>query len=81
MKQSINLNAELQEWLNMRLSQVLGENPDNILCVTLNLHEAKDDIFRIFYDYQVLRQWPHIAERTAQVLGMDRRTIYRKAEK
>ena len=29
MKQTINLNAELREWLGRRLSEVLGDNQEN----------------------------------------------------
>lgn len=81
MRQNINLNAELREWLSKRLSEVLGENSQNSHYVVLNIHEAKDDIFRLFYDYQVRRGWPHVADHTAKMLGIDRRTIYRMAEK
>ena len=81
MKTTIDLNAELREWLGRRLSEVLGDNPDNMHHVVLNIHEAKDDIFRLFYDYQVRRGWPHVADNTADALGVDRRTIYRMMEK
>ena len=54
----INLNAELQEWLRVRLSEVLGNNSENIHWVELNLHEAKEKIIRSFYDYLLLRGWP-----------------------
>ena len=81
MKESINLNAELREWFGGRLSEVLGDNSENIKKVELNIHEAIDDIFRLLYDYQVKRNWPHIAANTANVLGIDNKTVYRKAEK
>ena len=81
MKTKINLNAELRLWLSVRLSEVLGDNPDNINTIECNLHEAKDDIFRLIYDYQVARNWPHIAANTAKILGIDNKTVYRKAEK
>lgn len=81
MTKNIDLNAELREWLGRQLSEALGDNPDNIHHVMLNIHEAKDDIFRLFYDYQVVRGWPHVADNTADVLGVDRRTIYRIMEK
>ena len=79
MRQTVNLNAELREWLTMRLSEVLGDDPENINYLVLNIHEAKDDIFRLVYDYQVRRNWPHVAERTADALGIDRKTVYRKS--
>ena len=74
---SINLNAELREWLSIRLSDTLSNNPDNIHLVVLNLREAKEDIFRLLYEYQVIRQWPSIAVNTALVLGYDEGTIRR----
>jgi hypothetical protein len=43
-QKTINLNAELREWLSVRLSQVLGNNSDNIRYVEFNVHEAKEDI-------------------------------------
>lgn len=79
MKITVNLNAELREWLCQRLGETLGEKQENIRYLVLNIHEAKDDIFRLVYDYQVRRNWPHVAERTADVLGIDRKTVYRKA--
>ncbi len=79
MRTTINLNAELREWLGMRLSEVLSNDSENINYLVLNIHEAKDDIFRLVYDYQVRRNWPHVAERTADALGIDRKTVYRKS--
>lgn len=81
MKTTINLNAELREWLGRRLSEELGDNPENNHHVVLNIHEAKDDIFRLFYDYQVVRGWPHVAERTADVLGISRTHVYELLKK
>ena len=81
MKTTIDLNAELREWLGRRLSETLGNNPENIHLVALDLHMAKDDIFRLFYDYQVRHGWPHVADNTANMLGIDRRTVYRMMEK
>ena len=81
MKTTINLNAELREWLGNRLSEVLGDNSSNIHYVVLNIHEAKDDIFRLVYDYQVQRQWPSVTENTSVILRMDRATVYRNNKK
>ena len=80
-KQTIDLNAELREWLSKRLSDVLGDNPDNLHYVMLDIHEAKEDIFRHFYDYQVRRGWPHVAVNTANILGMSEMHVYRMAKK
>ena len=81
MKTNINLNAELREWLDMRLSEVLGENPENRNYLRLDIHEAKDDIFRLVYDYQVRRQWSSVTENTSVILRMDRATVYRNNKK
>ena len=81
MKTTLNLNAELREWLGRRLSETLGDNPDNIHHAVLNIHEAKDDIFRLFYDYQVRRGWPHVADNTAAILGISEMHVYRMAKK
>ena len=81
MRQTVDLNAELREWLGRRLSETLGDNPDNIHHVVLNIHEAKDDIFRLFYDYQVRRGWPHVADNTAAILGISEMHVYRMAKK
>ena len=78
MKQTIDLNAELREWLGRRLNEVLGDNPENIHHVMLDIHEAKDDIFRLFYDYQVQRNWPSVDANTASVFGVERSTIWRR---
>jgi len=66
----------LREWFRAQLIEVLGENPDNIHYVVLNIHEAKDDIFRLVYDYQVQRQWPSVAANTADVLQISLSNVY-----
>jgi len=71
----INLNAEFQEWLRVRLSEVLGNNSENIHQVELNIHEAKEYIIRSFYDYQLLRGWPSVAKNTGNVVGYDESAI------
>ena len=81
MKTTINLNAELREWLGSRLSEVLGDNSSNIHYVVLNIHEAKDDIFRLVYDYQVRRQWPSVAANTANVLQISLSNVYNLKER
>ena len=81
MKQTIDLNAELREWLGQRLSETLGDNPKNIHKFYFDIREANADIFRIIYDYQVLRQWPSVDANTATVLGVERSTIWRRIVK
>jgi len=70
-----DFNAELREWLSVRLSEVLGDNSDNIHQVAFNVHEAKEDIIRSFYDYQLLRGWSSIAKHTGDVVGYDESAI------
>ena len=70
MKKNIDLGAETVEFVRARMEEVLGEDPQNIRRVELNIKEVKEQIFRLLYDYQVRRGWPHVAERTADVLGI-----------
>ena len=81
MNQTINLNAELREWLGQRLSETLGDNPQNIHKLYFDIRETNADIFRILYDYQVVRQWPSVDANTATVLGVERSTIWRRIVK
>lgn len=81
MKTTTNLNAELREWLDMRLSNVLGDNPENRNYLRLDIHEAKDDFFRLVYDYQVRRQWPSVAAYTAVMLGLSEMHVHRLSKK
>ena len=81
MRTNINLNAELREWLGVRLGEVLGDNSENIRYLVLDIHEAKDDIFRLVYDYQVRRNWPHIAVNTADMLGVSEMHVHRLVKK
>ena len=74
-QKTINLNAELREWLSVRLSEVLGNNSDNIRYVEFNIHEAKEDIILCFYDYQLVRGWPSIANHTGNIVGYDESAI------
>lgn len=78
MKKTVNLNEEFREWINKRVNEVLAEDPENMNHVVFNLNEAKEDIFRLFYSYQVKRGWNAIATNTANILGVDRKTVYRK---
>ena len=78
MKKTVNLNEEFREWINERVNEVLAEDPENMNHVVFNLNEAKEDIFRLFYYYQVKRGWNAIATNTANILGVDRKTVYRK---
>lgn len=77
MKKNIDLGAETVEFVRMRMKEVIGENPENLERVELNIKEVKEQIFRLFYDYQVRRGWPHVAANTAIILGLDERTVRR----
>ena len=81
MKNYIDLGAETVAFVRTRMEEVLGEDPQNISRVELNVKEVKEQIFRLFYDYQVCRGWPHVAERTADVLGMSRAHVYELLKK
>lgn len=77
MKDEINLNAELREFLSIRVSQILGEEANNVAKLKLNIKEAGDDIFCLLYDYQVDREWPHIAANMQSMTGIERSTTYK----
>ena len=81
MKKNIDLGAETVEFVRARIEEVMGEDPQNIRRVELNMKEVKEQIFRLFYDYQVRRGWPHVAERTADVLGISRTHVYELLKK
>ena len=81
MTKQIDLGAETVAFVRKRMTEVLGEEPKNIELVTLNLKEVKEQIFRLFYDYQIRRGWPHVAERTADVLCMSRAHVYELLKK
>lgn len=81
MKNHINLGAETVMFVRTRMEEVLGEEPENINKVEFNVKEVKEQIFRLFYDYQVRRGWPHVAERTADALGMSRAHVYELLKK
>jgi len=77
MAERINLNAELREFLRMRVTQFLGEEQENRDMLKLCIKEAGDDIFCLLYDYQVDRGWEQIAENMARMTGIERSTTYK----
>lgn len=81
MTKHIDLGAETVAFVRSRLMEVVGENPENLKRVELNMKEVKEQIFRLFYDYQVVRGWPHVAERTSDILGMSRAHVYEMLKK
>ena len=81
MAEKINLNAELREFLSMRVSQILGDDADNVAQLKLNIKEAGDDIFCLLYDYQVDREWPHIAANMQSMTGIERSTTYKMRDR
>lgn len=81
MKNHIDLGAETVMFVRTRMEEVLGEEPENINKVEFNVKEVKEQIFHLFYDYQVRRGWPHVAERTADALGMSRAHVYELLKK
>ena len=81
MRQHIDLGAETVAFVRSRLMEVVGENPENLQKVECNMKEVKEQIFRLFYDYQVVRGWPHVAERTSDILGMSRAHVYEMLKK
>lgn len=81
MRQNIDLGAETVAFVRSRLMEVVGEDPKNLKRVEMNLKEVKEQIFRLFYDYQVIRAWPHVTERTSDVLGISRAHVYEMLKK
>ena len=81
MKQKINLGAETVEFVRVRMAEILGEDPQNISRVELDIKEVKEQIFRLFYDYQVVHGWPHVAANTANLLGISEMHVHRMAKK
>ena len=81
MKQHIDLGEETVAFVRMRMKEVIGEDPENLRRVEMNMKEVKEQIFRLFYDYQVVRGWPHVADRTADVLCMSRAHVYELLKK
>ena len=81
MTKTINLGAETVEFIRIRLTEILGENPQNIDKIEFDMKEVKEQIFRLFYDYQIRRGWPHVADNTANMLGISEMHVYRMAKK
>ena len=81
MKQKINLGAETVEFVRVRMEEILAENPQKITTVEFDIKEVKEQIFRLFYDYQVVHGWPHVAANTALIMGYDHRTINKMLKK
>ena len=77
MRQNIDLGAETVAFVRSRLMEVVGEDPENLKRVEMNLKEVKVQIFRLFYDYQVVRGWPHVAANTADILGISEMHVHR----
>ena len=81
MRQNIDLGAETVAFVRSRLKEVVGEDSEKLGRVEMNMKEVKEQIFRLFYDYQVIRGWPHVADRTADVLCMSRAHVYELLKK
>ncbi len=79
MKTNDDLNAELREWFSSRLSDMLGENPENIKNYYFDLDEAKKDLVLIVYDH--LRLLPDNAKQTADFFCISRKTVYNYVKK
>ena len=78
--QHFDLGAEAVALVRSRLMEVVGEEPENLCKVECNIKEVKEQIFRLFYDYQVVRCWPHVAATTAIILGLSEMHIHRLAK-
>lgn len=81
MIKTVNLGAETVEFVRVRMAEILGEEPQNINKIEFDQKEVKEQIFRLFYDYQVRRGWPHVADKTANILGISEMHVYRMAKK
>ena len=81
MKQHFDLGAEAVEMVRRRMREVVGEDPEKLQQVECNIKEVKEQIFRLFYDYQVVRGWPHVAANTADILGLSEMHVHRMAKK
>ena len=80
MKQNIDLGAETVAFIRNRMTEVLGEDSQNAGRVEFNMKEVKEQIFHLFYDYQVVRNWPHVAANTANMLGLSETHVHRLAK-
>lgn len=81
MTKHIDLGAETVAFVRMRMMEVVGDDPENLKRVELNMKEVKEQIFRLFYDYQVMHGWPHVAANTAMLLGISEMHVHRMAKK
>lgn len=81
MTQHIDLGAETVAFVRKRLAETVGEEPQNIQHVEFDMKEVKEQIFLLFYDYQVVRGWPHVAANTADVLGISEMHVHRLSKK
>jgi hypothetical protein len=81
MTQHIDLGAETVAFVRKRLAETVGEEPQNIQHVEFDMKEVKEQIFLLFYDYQVVRGWPHVAAYTADVLGISEMHVHRMSKK
>lgn len=81
MTQRIDLGAEAVEFVRRRMTEIIGEDPQNITKIKFNMKEVKGQIFRLFYDYQVVRNWSHVATNTADVLDISEMHVHRLAKK
>ena len=81
MRQRIDLGAETVAFVRQRVAEIVGENQENIQTIKFEMKEVKEQIFRLFYDYQVVHGWPHVAANTALIMGYDHRTINKMLKK
>ena len=81
MKNHIDLGAETVAFVRKRLEEVVGDDPQNLNRVEMNMKEVKEQIFRLFYDYQLVRGWPHVAAKTALILGYEHRSVNKMLHK
>ena len=81
MKQRIDLGAETVAFVRQRTAEIVGENQENIQTIKFEMKEVKEQIFRLFYDYQVARNWPHVAANTAEILAISVMHVHRLDKK
>ena len=81
MTEKTDLNAELREFLRIRVTQIVGENQENRSKLKLSIKEAGDDIFCLLYNYQVDREWAQVAENMANMTGIERSTTYKMLDR
>lgn len=60
---------------------MVGGDPQKIERVEFNMKEVKEQIFRLCYDYQMVRGWSHVAANTANILGISEMQVHRLAKK